>query len=125
MKIAFASADGKTVNQRFAQTARFQIWEVEPDRATDLGPISAITSSARRDDRHAAQASAVAHCSIVCSTDINIRASAKVVARNVFHLKTLPESSIVEVVEQIQQVLRGNPPPWMKKIMGTHPVHLA
>lgn len=118
MKIAFASTDGMTINQRFGETNDFKIWEIGPDQATYCGDRSAITSNRIVDERNAARASAVADCPIVCSVDIGTRALAKIVAQNAFHLKTGTEKPISEIVERLQGILRDNPPPWMKKAMG-------
>ena len=118
MKIAFASTDGKLINQRFEETNGFNIWDIGTDHAQCCGNRNAIISSLFNDERNAAGASAVADCSIVCSMDIDPRALAKVVARHAFHLKTGGEMSITEIVEKLQAVLQSNPPPWMKKVMG-------
>jgi len=118
MKIAFASTDGMTINQRFGETNEFKIWEIGPDRAAYCGDRSAITSSLADEKRTIARVSAIADCAIVCSMDISTRALAKVVAQKAFHLKTGTEMSITEIVGKVQDVLRGNPPPWMKKAMG-------
>ncbi|MFH1028372.1 MAG: nitrogen fixation protein NifX, partial [Pseudomonadota bacterium] len=67
---------------------------------------------------NAARASAVADCPIVCSVDISTGALAKIVAQHAFHLKTGTVMPITEMVGKLQEVLRGNPPPWMKKAMG-------
>lgn len=122
MKIAFASSNGRTINMKFGQATIFRIWEIGTDYAICQGSVSAITSSHFADDRNCARASAVANCSIVCSVDISARAAAKVVARNVFHLKTGTEEPITEIIGKLQNVLRNNPPPWMRKTMGAQAV---
>lgn len=117
MKIAFASTDGKTINRKFGEANDFRIWEIDPDQAAYCGDRSAITTKLHKDERITARVSAVADCPIVCSMDISNIALAKVVAKNAFHLKTGTEVPISEIVEKLQGVLRGNPPPWMKKAM--------
>jgi nitrogen fixation protein NifX len=123
MKIAFASADGKTINQRFGQADTFQIWEIGHDCAKQCGDISAITSNIIRGERNTARADAIAGCSIVCTVDVSVRALAKIVARNIFHLRTATETPIAEIIGKLQNVMRDNPPPWMKKVMGMQPVY--
>lgn len=123
MKIAFASTDGKIIDRKFGETNDFKIWEIGPDQAVYRGVRSAITSNPVKDERLTARVSAVADCSIVCSLDISARSLAKIVARNAFHLKTGTEMPITEIVDKLQGVLRGNPPPWMKKAMGLQPAH--
>ena len=122
MKIAFASTDGKTINQRFAETDHFKIWEIGPDQAAFCCGRSVITANLVKEECDTARASAVADCSIVCSIDIGTKSLAKIVAHNAFHLKTGEEKPITEIVEKLQGVLRGSPPPWMKKAMGMRTV---
>ncbi|HEX7598132.1 MAG TPA: hypothetical protein VF518_07945, partial [Polyangia bacterium] len=45
-------------------------------------------------------------------------AAAKLVARQIHPLKTAEDSPIASVVERLQGVLRGAPPPWLRKAMG-------
>lgn len=118
MKIAFASTDGRIINRTFGEANDFKIWEIGPDRAAYCGDRNAITSHLAKEERNAARVSAVADCPIVCSVDISTVALAKVVAHKAFHLKTGSEKPIAEVIEKLQAVLRGNPPPWLKKAMG-------
>ena len=118
MKIAFVSTDGTTINHKFGDTNDFKIWEIGADEAAYCCDRNAITSSLLNDDRNSALARAVADCPIVCSVDISNVALAKIVAQNSFHLKTGTETTITEIVEKLQTVLRGNPPPWLKKAMG-------
>ena len=117
MKIAFASTDGKTINQRFGEANSFKIWEIGAEQAAYHGDRNAITSSIIKDERNAARVSAVAGCPIVCSLDISTVALARIVAQNAFHLRIGSEKPITEIIEKLQGVLRGNPPPWLKKAM--------
>jgi len=118
MKIAFASTDGKTINRRFADTDGFKIWEIELDQAAFCCDRAAITTNLIEEESDTARASAVADCSIVCSMDIGTRSLAKIVAHNAIHLKTGTEIPITEIIEKLHGILRGSPPPWMRKAMG-------
>lgn len=118
MKIAFASTDGRTINHKFGDNDDFKIWEIGPDEAAYYGDSNAITSNLLKDDRNIALARSVADCPIVCSVDISNVALAKIVAQNSFHLKTGTETTITEIIDKLQGVLRGNPPPWLKKAMA-------
>ena len=120
MNIAFASTGCATIDLRFGETDIFKIWEIAPDRADYHGERSAVTSNLFEEERDRALASAVADCSIVCSMDIDTVALARIAERNAFHLKTETKIPISEIVEKIENLLPGNPPPWMKKAMGMH-----
>lgn len=119
MKVAFTSSDGAHVDQHFGTSAHFYVWDVQPDRASFLRKVSAVTTGGDEDDRTAARATAVAECAIVCTVQIGGPAAAKLVARRVHALKTQGEVPVTEMVAKLQQVLKGNnPPPWLKKAMA-------
>jgi nitrogen fixation protein NifX len=45
-------------------------------------------------------------------------AAAKLVARKIHPMKTTSETPVAEIVGKLQEVLRGNPPPWLRKAMN-------
>lgn len=136
MRIAFTSSDGERIDEHFGMASGFDIWEVGPDRAERVDRVSAITTSGvppggpgkeggfaagselDEEDRIAARARAVAGCTIVYTVQIGGPAAAKLVAGRIHPMKTGAEVPIAEVVAKLQAVLRGNPPPWLRKAMG-------
>ena len=61
---------------------------------------------------------AIAGCAIVYTVQIGGPAAAKLVARRIHPMKTATELPIAELVAKLQEVLRGTPPPWLRKAMG-------
>ncbi|QEM69700.1 nitrogen fixation protein NifX [Geobacter sp. FeAm09] len=118
MKIAFTTSTGEMIDQHFGQCQSFHIWEVGPDEAGFLTTISAITTAEDEEDRIMARATAIADCAIVYTMQIGGPAAAKLVARKIHPMKTGAEVSLKETVERLQEVLRGNPPPWLRKAMN-------
>jgi nitrogen fixation protein NifX len=118
MKVAFTSSDGRTIDEHFGMAGQFHIWEVGPDRAEPTGTVSAITTSDDEEDRISARACAIAGCAIVYTVRIGGPAAAKLVARRIHPMKTGDEVPIAEVVAKLQEVLRGKPPPWLRKAMA-------
>jgi nitrogen fixation protein NifX len=118
MKIAFTTSTGEMIDQHFGQCQSFHIWEVGPDEAAFLTTISAITTAEDEEDRIMARASAIADCAIVYTMQIGGPAAAKLVAQKIHPMKTGAEVSLKETVERLQEVLRGNPPPWLRKAMN-------
>jgi len=118
MKIAFTTSTGEMIDQHFGQCQSFQIWEVGPDEAAFLTTISAITTAEDEEDRIVARASAIADCAIVYTMQIGGPAAAKLIAHKIHPMKTGAEVSLKETVERLQEVLRGNPPPWLRKAMN-------
>ncbi len=117
MKIAFTSSTGEAVDQHFGMAGSFYVWEVGPDRAEPVGKVSAITSAADEEDRIAARVTAIAGCAIVYTVQVGGPAAAKLVARRIHPMKTQTEVPIRDVVARLQEVLKGNPPPWLRRAM--------
>lgn len=121
MKVAFTSSDGLIVDQHFGMTRDFFVWEVGPRDAAFVSKVTALPtagSEVDEEDRIAARASAIAGCAIVYTVQIGGPAAAKLVARRIHPMKTATELPIAELVAKLQEVLRGTPPPWLRKAMG-------
>jgi nitrogen fixation protein NifX len=118
MKVAFTSSSGTAVDEHFGQCQRFHIWEIGPEHAEQLATVSTAGTGEDEEDRIAARADAIADCAIVYTVQIGGPAAAKLVARKIHPMKTNTEVPVQEVVAKLQEVLRGNPPPWLRKAMN-------
>ena len=118
MKVAFTSTDGQTIDQHFGMTTQFHVWEIGPEQAQFVKKVSAITRAQDEEDKIAARASAIADCAIVYTVQIGGPAAAKLVSHRIHPMKTGAEVPIAEIVGKLQQVLRGKPPPWLRKAMS-------
>jgi nitrogen fixation protein NifX len=118
MKVAFTSSDGSTIDQHFGMASEYCIWEVGADAAEPLGRVSPLITSEDEEDRTAARANAVAECAIVYTVQIGGPAAAKLVARRIHPMKTGVAVPIADAIAKLQQVLKGTPPPWLRKAMG-------
>lgn len=117
MRVAFTSSTGTTIDEHFGQASRFFIWEVGPDAAEVVGQVATL-SGGDEEDRIAARASAIAGCAIVYTQAIGGPAAAKLVARRVHPMKTGDAMPVAEAISKLQQVLRGRPPPWLRRLLG-------
>ncbi len=115
MKVAFTSSDGRMIDQHFALADAFFVWEVDAEQAVCLRRIGAPPGS-DEEDRITARASSLKDCAIVYTMQIGGPAAAKLAARHIQPLKTTIPTPIVEVVSKLQGVLKGKPPPWMRKL---------
>ena len=118
MKIAFTSSTGEMIDQHFGQTESFLIWEVGPDEAHYLETLKVGTHGGDEDDRISARTKILSDCAIVYTMQIGGPAAAKLVAQKIHPMKTNAVVSLTETVERIQEVLRGTPPPWLRKAMN-------
>lgn len=118
MKIAFTTTDGITIDQHFGQCEKFQIWEVGPDEAAFLETVAVTAHGGDEEDRIAARAELLSDCAIVYTMQVGGPAAAKLIARKIHPMKTTVEVGLKETVEKLQEVLQGNPPPWLRKAMN-------
>jgi len=118
MKIAFTSSTGEMIDQHFGQTENFLIWEVGPDSAQYLETLNVGAHEHDEEDRIAARAKILSDCAIVYTMQIGGPAAAKLIALKIHPMKTTTAVSLSETVERLQEVLRGNPPPWLRKAMN-------
>lgn len=118
MKIAFTTSTGETIDQHFGQCQSFHIWEVGPDEAAFLESVKVGEHGTDEEDRIAARAKVLSGCSIVYTMQIGGPAAAKLVAQKIHPMKTNREVDLKETVGKLQEVLRCNPPPWLRKAMN-------
>jgi nitrogen fixation protein NifX len=118
MKVAFTSTDGETIDQHFGMARNFHVWEVGPEEARFVAEVAALDGGGDEEDRIAARAGAIADCAIVCTLQIGGPAAAKLIARRIHPMNTGSEVPVSEMVVRLQEVLKGNPPPWLRKAMN-------
>ena len=117
MKVAFTSTTGEMIDQHFGMAQSFHVWEIGPEEAALVETISVGEADQDEEDRIAARARALADCAIVYTMQIGGPAAAKLVANKIHPMKTTTAVSIAEIVGKLQEVLKGNPPPWLRKAM--------
>lgn len=117
MKVAFTTTDGTMIDQHFGQCESFQIWEIGPDQAGFVESVTTEAHGSDEEDRIAARAKLLADCAIVYTMQIGGPAAAKLVAQKIHPMKTNSAVSLPDTVARLQEVLRTNPPPWLRKAM--------
>jgi nitrogen fixation protein NifX len=118
MKVAFTSSTGEMIDQHFGMSDSFCVWEIGPEDARFLETVQVGKTGDDEEDRIASRVAVLTGCAIVYTMQIGGPAAAKVVANKIHPMKTGKETSIAEIVEKLQEVLRGNPPPWLRKAMN-------
>jgi nitrogen fixation protein NifX len=116
---AFATADGVHVDTHFGRCARFDIYDVTAE-SVQLREIRSVAMDDADNEDHRLQArlDALAGCALVCVASIGPAAAARVVRARVHPLKSNPSTTIDSVLARLQTVLRGTPPPWLRKLQN-------
>ena len=117
MKVAFASSDKIHVNEHFGRAEQFYIWEIGPEVAGFTGMVQVRTEGDDEADRIEARCAGLADCALVYVAEIGGPAAARLVAKKIHPIKSKEREPIALVVEKLQEVLRGSPPPWLRKAM--------
>jgi len=125
LKIAFATQDLHHVDAHFGSAPAIAIYEVG---ARDVRFIEAIQFEGvsredghhvdEGDDRVGAKIEAITGCAMVFSLAIGGVAAARVVNNRVYPLKLPSVEPIADVIARVQGMLRGSPPPWMRKLLS-------
>jgi len=118
MKVAFTSTTGEMIDQHFGMSDSFCVWEIGPEEARFVETVQVVKTGDDEEDRIASRVAVLTDCAIVYTMQIGGPAAAKVVANKIHPMKTGKETSIAEIVEKLQEVLRSNPPPWLRKAMN-------
>lgn len=118
MKIAFTSKTGEMIDMHFGQADSFHVWEVGPEEARYLETVTVGEHGSDEEDRISARANILADCAVVYTMQIGGPAAAKLIARKIHPMKTNVEVGLKESIERMQEVLKGNPPPWLRKAMN-------
>lgn len=119
MKVAFASTDKIHINEHFGQAGEFCIWEIGPENAAFAGMLQVNDEAVEghSDDKIEARSAALQDCALVYVAEIGGPAAARLVQKRIHPIKSRDREPIAVVVEKLQEVLRNNPPPWLRKAM--------
>lgn len=123
MKIAFATQDLKTLDAHFAGARNFAIYDVSEVEARFVEAVqfNAVSKEdgvhSDGDDRIASRVEALRGCTLLFVQAIGGPAAAKVVNARIHPIKVAQPEPIPHVLERVQSMLRGTPPPWLRKVL--------
>jgi len=124
MKVAFTTTDMKSVDAHFAGARTIAVYDVGADDATFLEAVQFDAASAEEgkhgDDGEArikARIQALDGCALLFVKAIGGPAAAKVVRAGIHPIKLPQAETIPDVIARVQGMMKGTPPPWLRKIM--------
>ncbi|HXP89812.1 MAG TPA: nitrogen fixation protein NifX, partial [Fibrobacteria bacterium] len=119
MKIAFATQDLATVDAHFGWAKNISIHDVTPQGHSFVESI-AFDGDLQEDgneDKLAPKLEAIADCAILYVAAIGGSAAARVVAKKIHPVKVGQPESIESLLDRLQELLKGAPPPWLRKAL--------
>lgn len=124
MRVAFATQDRQRVDAHFASATTFMFYEVGLDGHTFLEAVQFDTVSNEEgkhpedgDDRLAIKIKALEGSSLLFVRAIGGPAAARVVRARVHPIKLPADEAISSVIERVRDMLKNNPPPWLRKVL--------
>lgn len=119
MKIAFATQDLVRVDAHFGWAKNIVIYELDQDGHQFIEAVQ-FDGELQEDgveDKLIPKLEAVKDCAILYVSAIGGSAAARVVAQNIHPMKVSEPEPIVELLAKLQDVLKGAPPPWLRKAL--------
>ena len=119
MKIAFATQDKESVNAHFGWAKHIVVYELSPEghrfvQSFDFGDKLQEDGD---EDKLAPKLDAIHDCAILYVAAIGGSGAARVVASKIHPIKVPQPESIAEILDKLLVVLKGTPPPWLRKAL--------
>ncbi|ABM37631.1 MULTISPECIES: nitrogen fixation protein NifX [Polaromonas] len=120
MKIAFATQDKERVDAHFGWAKSIVVYEVSPEghhfiESFDFGDKLEEDGD---EDKLAPKLEAIKDVAILYVAAIGGSGAARVVAMKIHPIKVPQPESIAEILDKLQVVLNGTPPPWLRKALA-------
>ncbi|MDO9139709.1 MAG: nitrogen fixation protein NifX [Methylobacter sp.] len=117
VRIACASNDGINVDGHFGSCNQFMVYQVSADE-TRLIDIRNTDCQQEVEDKNLFRAELIQDCQVLYIASVGGPAAAKIVKLGIHPIKLPAVDAIAGVLNQLQSVIAGTPPPWLAKVMG-------
>jgi len=119
MKVAFATQDQQRVDAHFGWAKHLAVYDVTPEGYAFVQDFAFGEDLAEdgNEDKLAPKLAAIIDCAIVYVAAIGGSAAARVVASKIHPIKVTAPEPILDILDKLQDVLKGTPPPWLRKAL--------
>ena len=120
MKIAFATQDLQRVDAHFGWAKNIAVYDITPE-GYDFVETFTFAGDLQEDgneDKLAPKIEAVKDCAILYVAAIGGSGAARVVANKIHPIKVNQPEAILDILDRLQDVLKGTPPPWLRKALA-------
>jgi len=120
MKVAFSTQDKQRVDAHFGWAKHLAVYDVTAEgyRYVETFDFGGELQEDGNEDKLAPKLAAIADCAILHVAAIGGSAAARVVAAKIHPIKVAQPEPILDILEKLQEVLRGTPPPWLRKALA-------
>jgi nitrogen fixation protein NifX len=119
MKVAFSTQDKQRVDAHFGWAKHLAVYDVTAEgyRYVQTFDFGGELQEDGNEDKLSPKLAAIADCAILYVAAIGGSAAARVVAVKIHPIKVAQPEPILDILEKLQDVLRGTPPPWLRKAL--------
>ena len=120
MKVAFSTQDLQRVDAHFGWAKNIAIYELSAEGYQFLEAVQfeGDLQEDGNEDKLAPKLDAIKDCAILYVAAIGGSGAARVVAQGIHPMKVPQPEPIVDLLEKLQGVLKGTPPPWLRKVLA-------
>lgn len=119
MKVAFATQDMQRVDAHFGWAKNIAVYDVRAD-GYDFVESFTFEGDLKEDgdeDKLAPKLAAIMDCAILYVAAIGGSGAARVVASKIHPIKVPQPEVIMDILDKLQDVVKGTPPPWLRKAL--------
>jgi nitrogen fixation protein NifX len=119
MKVAFSTQDKQNVDAHFGWARHIVVYEVTAGGSTlvEAHDFTGELNEDGNEDKLAPKLAVIGDCSIMYCAAIGGSAAARVVALKIHPIKVPQPEPIDHILVKLQDVLKGTPPPWLRKAL--------
>lgn len=121
--VAVSANSSNMIDAHFGSCSQILVFEVNKTnwQLLEIRPVNSLDSSLKRIDY---LVSLIGDCQLLATLSIGGPAAAKVTRAGIHPLKRTLPSPVEPFLVQIQQVVSGTPPPWIRKLLEQQEVSL-
>ncbi len=129
MKVAFATTDGRNVDEHFGRAGLFAVYDLTTEgyrllemRRFSDGRDRAVEETKGmgkvHDEKVEKKIDRLADCRIIYLTEIGGPSAARLSRRGIMPVKVRESVTIEESLTRLLDTVRASPPPWLKKVLA-------
>jgi len=126
LRIAIATNDLDTLNAHFGSAKKFAVYDVWTSGVQFIAAheFDNVTKQSGQhndqDDKITPKVEALSDCAILFALAVGGPSAAKLVRAGVHPIKRKEPEPVEDILVQVQEMLKGTPPPFLRKILGTY-----
>ena len=117
IRVAVASNQQEDLDGHFGSCPHFLVYQVSTEEIR-LIDIRSAEGAEASDDRNAFRADLCKDCHVMYVQSVGGPAAAKIVRAGIYPMKIPEGGKAREVLANLQTVMAGKAPPWLKKVLG-------